>query len=243
MTWKPNFKTLLITFSVISVLLFSHAGFASAAENGALNNAQAQIEFAADAADVTISYSVFPPEEGKEMPIEVLQVEGISIEEVRAYDATGQDLPVKLEDTGMGKLAGTVELDAGRGQGETIEVNVSYRVTSALKTDNSGADVNIPLVTASWPPVNAVPGVFISNLRIPTGYNYVDGFPAGPKLTEDQSGTVIRHDLQVLPAFIRVRLTSGKVPFITFPWKMVLGTAVVIAAAVIMGFTRYKKGS
>ncbi len=241
MTRKFNFRGLFTIVTVISFLLFNFAGFALAAEAGALDNARAQIEVAGDEALVTIIYSVLPPDGSREMPIGLLQMEDAVIEDVRAYDAAGQDLPVTLEDTGLGKLAGTVELAALQGQGEAVEVSVSYRVSPALKADRTGAVVNIPIIATSWPPSNAVPGVFISEVRLPDGYSYVDGFPSGAKVVEDQSVTIVRHDLQVVPAFVRLQLTSGKKPFLTFPRKMVLGTAVIIAAAVMIGFSRQKR--
>lgn len=241
MTRKSKLRTLLIVFSILTLLLFTVGGVVFAANKGSLDKAQAKIELDGDAANVTINYTLLLPEEGNELPVEVLTMEGTSIDEVTAYDATGKDLPVKLEDMGLGKLAGTIQLDASVGKQESTQVIVSYRVAGALTTDSSGGDVNVPLITTVWPPAKAIPGVFISDLALPSGYNYVDSFPSAPEMIEDQSGIIVRHDLQVLPAFIRVRLTSGSTPFLTFPRKIVLGTATVIVVALIMGFNKYKR--
>jgi hypothetical protein len=242
MTRKSHLTTLLTIFSISTLLLVTLAGTVLAATNGSLETAQATIGFDGDTAVVTIDYTVVLPEEGNEMPIEVLVVEGTSIDEVTASDVSGKTQPVNLEDSGLGKFIGTIQLDA-QGSDETSQVVVSYRVKGALTTDGSGGDVNIPIITTTWPPAQAVPGVFVSDMTLPAGYNYVDSFPSAPELIESQSDIVVRHNLQVLPAFVNVRLTSGNAPLLNFPRKIVFGTGVVIAIALIMGFSKYKKSN
>jgi hypothetical protein len=242
MTRKSHLTTLLTIFSISTLLLVTLVGTVLAATNGSLETAQANIGFDGDTAVVTIDYTVALPEGSNEMPIEVLVVEGTSIDEVTASDVSGKDLPVKLEDSGLGKFVGTIQLDAQASDG-TSQVVVSYRVKGALKTDGSGGDVNVPIITTTWPPGQAVPGVFVSDMTLPSGYNYVDSFPSAPEVLESQSDIVVRHNLQVLPAFIRARLTSGSTPLLNFPRKIVFGTGVVIAIALIMGFSKYKKSN
>ncbi|HEX7051817.1 MAG TPA: hypothetical protein VF188_16545 [Longimicrobiales bacterium] len=201
----------------------------------------AEIAPRARTAVVTVRYRLVADGEAAEIRLRGLEFFGTELDDISA-SVHGNRAPFRFERKAAPAVAGTISIPPGcRGEDE-LEITLRYTVRQAIGLEGRRFDAVLPLLVPEAEPPAAREGFFTSETRMPAEYTVTESFPTVPRTTAVEGETKrVSLTLQVMPAMVRWRGTSGPPPLLTFGRSLSLGVAGVILILVLMGYGRLRR--
>lgn len=132
-------------------------------------------------------------------------------------------------------LEGTVPSPAVSDGGETLDLELRYRVAQAVLRNGERLDIRLPLVLLRATPASSADDFFRAELSLPEGTTVTESFPVVPReVVPTASGDRYSIALQVVPAMLRWRATEGRAPLLSF--DAAVDVALLLIIAVMAGF-------
>lgn len=182
--------------------------------------------------EVDIRYRLVADDRIRDVPLQGLAFFGASPSDVRA--SVGGAPAASEVDAGRAPLVtGAVRLPDPAEPGDTLELELSYRLPAALPTEGGSFDVVLPLLYVDWRPEGAPDDMLQATIVLPSDYSIQESFPTVPREMVDAGATRrYRLGLQAVPSMIRFRGHEGEPPLLTFGRLVDLG---VVAGLSLLG--------
>lgn len=193
--------------------------------------------------EVEVRYRVVADAPVSTIPLKGMAFFGATPAEVRAA-VGGAPAPTELEPEQEREplLAGGVRLPGRADPGDTLELEVSYRLPAALPAGGESFDVVLPLVYVDWRPAGAPEDMLEATIVLPEAYSIQESFPTVPREITTEGGTR-RYDLrlQTVPSMIRFRGHEGEPPLLTFSRAVDLGVLLLLALGGVFGWRALRR--
>jgi hypothetical protein len=213
----PLKKRIVIYFVsiMISVFVFGSTGFA--AGGGHLIDVDMEVNIVDDThAQAKLDYNVHVLAGTEAIPFTLTTFAGATVKEI---SVTSNNTPYEV-DYEYSKdslvIGGKIILPEATSADADIPITIEYTVEDALAKDNEEFKLTVPVAVTSWPPAEAVPGVFVGTANLPASTHVYESFPTAPEVTEQDEGVKASVTLQAVPAFISINGTTGDPSFFTF---------------------------
>jgi hypothetical protein len=211
---------------LFSVVLFNNTSFA--AGGGHLIDAHMDVNIMDDThAQTKLAYNVHVLAGTDVIPFTLTTFAGAKVKEISVtsnntsfevdYDYSSESLVI----------AGNIILPEAASEDADLPITIEYTVEDALAKKNDDFKLTVPVVVTSWPPAQAVPGVFKGTANLPASTHVYESFPTAPKVTEQNEGVEASVSLQAVPAFISIKGTTGDPSFFTYN-KMVDFSVIIL---------------
>lgn len=191
--------------------------------------------------EVSVRYRLAIDTRVREIPLRGLAFFGAAPRDVRATIG-GESGPLDLDDRREPLLTGQVDLPASRGSGDTLELELSYRLTAAIPAAGQSFDLVLPVLYVDWPPAGAPADMLQARIVLPADYSIQESFPTVPREISTRGGQR-RYDLdlQTVPSMIRFRGHAGDPPLLTFSRLVDLGVVAILALAAALGWAALRR--
>lgn len=197
---------------------------------------------ASGAADVQIEYTVSGGAV-EDVPAEVLTFSALAfgaaeVSDVEVSTPDGQTLQTSLEDAGL-KTVATVTLPSALEPGQQLELVVRYAVLQTGTPDGDQLNAFVPMLALDYPPAATAPGVFTAEIALPTGHEYISGFPSTPEnLSAEDGRNVVAYQVSASTSLLRSQSTTGAVSFFTLETtlELLVLLLILLAAAACYGY-------
>lgn len=190
---------------------------------------------------VEIRYRVVADSAVRRIPLRGMAFFGATPAEVRAT-VGGEPAPAELDVEREPLLAGDVRLPGRTAPGDTLEVEVSYRLPAAIPAAGGSFDVVLPLLYVDWRPAGAPEDMLEATIALPAAYSIQEAFPTVPREITTEAGTR-RYGLrlQTVPSMIRFRGHEGDPPLLTFSRLVDLGVVLLLVVAGALGWRALRR--
>lgn len=193
------------------------------------------------ATEVDIRYRLVADTAVRGIPLRGLAFFGAAPRQVRASTGEGPTR-VDLDATREPLLTGSVDLAVPADAGDTLELDVSYRLPATIPAAGESFDLVLPLLYVDWRPAGAPADMLEATIVLPAEYSIQESFPTVPREITTEAGQR-RYDLelQTVPSMIRFRGHAGDPPLLTFSRLVDLGVVALLALAAAIGWAALRR--
>lgn len=193
------------------------------------------------AAAVRVSYRLRVPPEAGSVPVEAVNFLGAEIREV-SVRVDGEPAAFRRRSSDPRLLRGAVYLPRPSSGEDTLQVELAYRVSSALRGGRESFDLVLPVALVEWQPSSAPPGMFSAAVSMPSDFTVTKVFPTVARDIEDDGGERrLRLSLQVAPSLVRVSGVVGEAAFLTRGRIVDLAVGGLLLGLLALGVYRWRR--
>jgi hypothetical protein len=208
-----------------SVFLFGSVGFAA---GGHLIDVVMEVDLVDEThAKATMEYNVHVQKGTEAIPFTLTTFWDAKVKEINASsNNTAFEVDYQYSEDSL-VITGNIILPGPAAENADVPITLEYIVENSLTHKNDDFKLTVPVAATSWPPLQAVPGVFTGTANLPQDTHVYESFPTSPKVINQDDAVKATVSLQAIPSFISVNGTTGNPSFFSFN-KMVDYTVILL---------------